>query len=379
MAANDAVGRVERPGLFRAVAAAMIAIAVALPILGGPLAGGPAGISPYFANIVGQIATFALLAIALDLIWGYAGILSLGHGLFFAFGGYLVAMHMLKAGYVYNGVTPDVMTFMGWTELPVHWFGFEFFPYALLLIFALPGLLAFAYGYFSFRSRVAGVYFAIITQALTYVAMLLMFRNDTGFGGNNGMTGFTTVLGFDVGDEGTIVGLATVSVVVTLGIYLGCGRLMRSPFGRILIAIRDEEDRLRFLGYDTLWPKLAVWTLSAMIAAIAGALYVPQVGIINPKLLSPELSIEIAVWVALGGRGALAGAVIGAVLISALKFWLTGFAPDLWPFILAGVVLLIVTTLPNGLLDLRLPRLRAAPATAGSSAPGTAAEVGQGG
>lgn len=355
MVANDAIGRVERPGLFRAVAIAMLITAVALPILGGPLANGPVGVSPYFANIVGQIATFALLAIALDLIWGYAGILSLGQGLFFAFGGYLIAMHMLKAGYVHNGVTPDVMTFMGWTELPVHWFGFEFFPYALLLILVLPGILALAYGYFSFRSRVAGVYFAIITQALTYVAMLLMFRNDTGFGGNNGMTGFTTLLGFDVGKDATVVGLACISVFVMLAIYLAFGKLMRSPFGRILIAIRDEEDRLRFLGYNTLWPKLAVWTLSAMIAAIAGALYVPQVGIINPKLLSPELSIEIAVWVALGGRGALAGAVIGATLISALKFWLTGFAPDFWPFILAGVVLLIVTTLPNGLLDLRMP------------------------
>jgi urea transport system permease protein len=328
---------------------------VALPLLGGPLAETPLVLSSYFANIVGQIATFALLAVALDLIWGYAGVLSLGHGLFFAAGGYLIAMHMLKAGLSFGGVTPDIMTFMGWSEMPAHWTGFEWFPYAALLILLVPGVVAFLYGYVSFRSRVSGVYFAIITQALTYVAMLLMFRNDTGFGGNNGMTGFTMLLGFDVGAPATVVGLATVSVVALLLAFLGCGALMRSPFGRTLIAIRDDEARLRFLGYDTLWPKLGVWCLSALLAAVAGALYVPQVGIINPRLLSPEVSIEIAVWVALGGRGALSGAVIGAALVSALKFWLTGFAPDLWPFILAGVVLLVVTALPNGLLDLKLP------------------------
>lgn len=365
MATNDATGRVERPVLFRAVAALIAAIAIALPLLGGPMSGTAAGISPYFANIIGQIATFALLAIALDLVWGYAGILSLGHGLFFALGGYLVAMHMLKAGLVFEGVTPDIMTFMGWSELPAHWWGFEILPYAMVLIVVVPGLVAFVYGYVSFRSRVAGVYFAIITQALTYIAMLLMFRNDTGFGGNNGMTGFSTLMGFDVGADTTVIGLATTSVVVALVAYLACGRLMRSPFGRMLIAIRDDEARVRFLGYDPLWPKLAVWCLSGVIAAIAGALYVPQVGIINPELLSPALSIEIAVWVALGGRGALAGAVIGASLVNALKFWLTGFAPEVWPFILAGVVLVIVTTLPNGLLDLKMPRLplpRRAPA-----------------
>lgn len=341
--------------LFRAVAAALAALTVALPVLGGPLAGGPLGISPYFANIVGQIATFALLAIALDLIWGFAGVLSLGHGLFFAMGGYLIAMHMLKAGYVYEGVTPDLMTFMGWTELPAHWALFEHFPYAALLVLLLPGLVAFAYGWMSFRSRVSGVYFAIITQALTYVAMLLMFRNDTGFGGNNGMTGFVSLLGAEMGAPSTAVWLATASLAATLAAFLLCGRLVASPFGRMLVAVRDDEARLRFLGYDPVWPKLAAWTLSGALAALAGALYVPQVGIINPRLLSPELSIEIAVWVALGGRGTLSGAVIGAVVISALKFWLTGFAPDLWPFILSGLVLVVVVGLPNGLTDLRLP------------------------
>lgn len=341
--------------LFRIVAFALAALTLALPILGGPLAGSSIGISPYLANIIGQIATFALLAIALDLIWGFAGVLSLGHGLFFALGGYLIAMHMLKDGYVNAGVVPDLMTFMGWTDLPGYWAFFESFPYAASLILILPGLLAFAYGWMSFRSRVSGVYFAIITQALTYVAMLLMFRNDTGFGGNNGMTGFVSLLGLQMGAPQTPVWLATASTAATLVAFLLCGRLVRSPYGRMLIAVRDDEARLRFLGYDPVWPKLAAWTLSGVIAAIAGALYVPQVGIINPRLLSPEVSIEIAVWVALGGRGTLSGAVIGAVVISALKFWLTGFAPDLWPFILSLLVLLVVVGLPNGLTDLRLP------------------------
>jgi urea transport system permease protein len=352
------------PVLFRIVAAALAALTILLPILGGPLAGTGLGISPYLANIIGQIATFALLAIALDLIWGFAGVLSLGHGLFFALGGYLVAMHMLKAGYVYQGVVPDLMTFMGWTELPTHWALFESFPYAAALILILPGIIAFAYGWISFRSRVSGVYFAIITQALTYVAMLLMFRNDTGFGGNNGMTGFTSLLGMPMGAPSTAIWLATASTGAALAGFLLCGRLVASPFGRLLVAVRDDEARLRFLGYDPIWPKLAAWTLSGILAAIAGALYVPQVGIINPRLLSPELSIEIAVWVALGGRGTLSGAVIGAAVISALKFWLTGFAPDLWPFILALLVLVVVVYLPNGLTDirvLRLPTLKRSP------------------
>ena len=353
MASDQSAARVDRPLLSRIVVGTLIALVVAVPLLGGPLSGSAAGLSPYLANIIGQIATFALLALALDLIWGYGGILSLGHGLFFAVGGYLIAMHMLKAGYVFGGVTPDLMTFMGWSELPMHWAFFESFPYALLMIFLLPGLLAFFYGYVSFRSRVSGVYFAIITQALTYVAMLMMFRNDTGFGGNNGMTGFTTLLGQDIGGQGMVVGLATASVLALLLAFIGCSALLRSPFGKLLIAIRDDEARLRFMGYDTLWPKLAAWCLSGVLAAIAGALYVPQVGIINPRLLSPELSIEIAVWVALGGRGALSGAVIGAAIISALKFWLTGFVPEAWPFILAIVVLVVVTLLPNGLLDLK--------------------------
>lgn len=347
----------RNPVLFRLVAATLAMLTIAIPVMGGPFAGTNLGISPYLANIIGQIATFALLAIALDLIWGFAGVLSLGHGLFFAIGGYLIAMHMLKAGYVYQGIVPDIMTFMGWTELPVHWSFFESFPYALVLIFLLPGLLAFAYGWVSFRSRVSGVYFAIITQALAYVAMLLMFRNDTGFGGNNGMTGFAGLLGMPAGRPSTAIWLATASTATALAAFLLCGWLVSSPFGRMLVAVRDDEARLRFLGYDPIWPKLAVWTLSGVMAAAAGALYVPQVGIINPRLLSPEVSIEIAVWVALGGRGTLSGAVIGATVISALKFWLTGFAPDLWPFILALLVLVVVVYLPNGLTDLRFPRI----------------------
>lgn len=345
---------VELPKLFILVVGILATLTILLPLLSGE--GGM--ISLYFANIIGQIATFALLALALDLIWGFAGILSLGHGLFFALGGYLIAMHMLKAGYVYSGITPDLMTFMGWSKLPSHWYLFEHFSYTLCLIIVVPGLIAFCYGFVSFRSRVKGVYFAIITQALTYVVMLLMYRNDTGFGGNNGMTGFSTLLSQNISAPNTIVILATTSLLVLLIAFLACGSLMRSPFGRMLVAVRDDEARLRFLGYDTLWLKLSVWCLSGVLSAIAGALYVPQVGIINPRLLSPEVSIEIAVWVALGGRGGLSGAVIGAVVISGLKFWLMGFLPEAWPFILAILVLIIVTALPNGLLDIRLPNLK---------------------
>ena len=344
----------EWPKLFILIASILATLTILLPLLSGE----KGMISLYFANIIGQIATFALLALALDLIWGFAGILSLGHGLFFALGGYLIAMHMLKAGYVYGGITPDLMTFMGWSDLPSHWYLFEYFSYTLFLIILVPGLIAFCYGFVSFRSRVKGVYFAIITQALTYVAMLLMYRNDTGFGGNNGMTGFSTLLSQSISAPDTVVILATTSLFLLLIAFIACGFLMRSPFGRMLIAVRDDEARLRFLGYDTLWLKLSIWCLSGVLSAIAGALYVPQVGIINPRLLSPEVSIEIAVWVALGGRGGLSGAIIGAVVISGLKFWLTGFLPEAWPFILAILVLIVVTALPNGLLDVRLPNYK---------------------
>lgn len=319
----------------------------------GVLACAGIGPSPYVLNLVGQAAAFGLLAIALDLIWGYAGILSLGHGLFFAIGGYVIAMHMVKLAYQTSGTPPDFMLFMGWDRLPGYYTGLEWFPYAVVLGLVLALVAAFLIGFTAFRSRVVGVYFAIITQAFTYVAMLVMFRNDTGFGGNNGMTGFTQLLGAPLAAPGTIAALCGASILAAALALWGCGRLMASRFGHMAVAIRDDEARLRFLGHETLWPKLAIWCLSAMIAAVAGMLYVPQVGIVNPRILAPDLSIEIAVWVAIGGRGTLVGAFWGAVLISALKFLLTAWIPALWPFVLAGLVLVVVVRLPNGLVAVR--------------------------
>jgi urea transport system permease protein len=310
------------------------------------------GLSIYGVNLVGQVMCFALLAMALDLMWGSAGVLSLGHGLFFAFGGYLSAMHLLKTAYAQTHVLPDFLQFMGQSAFPAFWWPFGSASLSVLAIILLPGLLAFIFGYVSFRSRVNGVYFSIITQALTYTAMLLMFRNETGFGGNNGMTGFNTIAGLPIGGMKAAVLLTMLSTAAVLVVLVGGRAMLATRFGRMLTAIRDDEARLRFLGYDTLWLKLAAWCLSAIIAAVAGALYVPQVGIINPTLLDPSLSIEVAVWVAVGGRGGLCGAVLGAVLVNTLKFWMSAAAPTVWPFVLALLVLLVVLVLPNGLMDL---------------------------
>lgn len=316
------------------------------------LAAAPQVLSPYLVNTIGQLAAFAILAVSLDLVWGYAGALSLGHGLYFAIGGYVVAMHLLKHTLAVTGTVPDFMQFMGWTEFPFYWAGLGNFGYAVLVAVFLSALTAGIFGYVSFRSRVSGVYFSIITQALVYVAMLLMFRNDTGFGGNNGMTGFSVVFGVPMTDPLVPRALAAGSVAALVISLLGCRALVTSRFGRLVIACRDDEPRLRSLGYRTLPIKLMVWCLSAVIAALAGFLYVPQVGIINPRVLSPDVSLEIAVWVAIGGRGALSGAVIGAVLVNGAKFWLSTRAPDLWPFILSTLVIIVVLAFPNGLLDL---------------------------
>lgn len=323
------------------------AIVVALP--GG-------GLSGYVVNAIGQLAAFAVLALSLDLIWGTLGILSLGHGVFFAIGGYAIAMYLLKHSFTATGVVPDFMQFMGWKSFPAYWWSFESFPYAVAAGLLVSLALAAVIGFSSFRSRVGGVYFAIITQALVYVAMLLMFRNDTGFGGNNGMTGWSHILGAPVGEAATIRGLAIASLLALLVILAGCSLVTGSRLGRLMLACRDDEVRLRTLGYDTMRLKLGLWCASAVIAAVAGMLYVPQVGIINPRVLSPELSLEIAVWVAIGGRGRLAGAVIGAVLINALKFWLSARAPEVWPFLLSALIILVALAFPNGLTD--LPRLR---------------------
>jgi len=339
---------VSRDRPFLALVAILVIVAVAMPLL----AGTPFALSRYLANAIGQLASFAVLALALDLIWGYLGILSLGHGLFFAMGGYVMAMYLLKHSFVVTGTVPDFLQFMGWKDFPFYWAGFDFFPYALAVAVAVTLLVSGVFGYVSFRSRVGGVYFAIITQALVYVAMLLMFRNDTGFGGNNGMTGFSVLFGWPMGTSGMITALSVVSLLVLASVLLGCRLLVGSRFGALMLATRDDETRLRTLGYETLRLKLIVWCLSALIAMVAGMLYVPQVGIINPRLLSPELSLEIAVWVAIGGRGHLVGAVIGALLVNAVKFWLSFAAPEVWPFILSGLIVLVVLVFPNGLIDL---------------------------
>lgn len=347
--------RSDRPLLallaLLAIVAVMLALSTFLPF----------GLSIYLANALGQLAAFGVLALSLDLIWGYLGILSLGQGLFFKIGGYVVAMHLLKRSFDLTGKVPDFLQFMGWKDFPFYWAGLSFFPYALLVAAGATLLIAGIFGYVSFRSRVGGVYFAIITQALVYVAMLLMFRNDTGFGGNNGMTGFTVVFGWPIGAAGVIVGMAVVSVVVLAAVLLGCRMLLGSRFGALMLATRDDEVRLRTLGYDTLRLKLVVWCFAALLAALAGMLYVPQVGIINPRLLAPDLSLEIAVWVAIGGRGHLVGAVVGALLVNAIKFWLSSAAPELWPFILSALIVLVVMVFPNGLMDLaRLKLVRPA-------------------
>ncbi len=312
------------------------------------------GVLPtYLVNLVGQVMCFVLLAMAVDLMWGGAGVLSLGHGLFFAMGGYIAAMHLLRTASAATGVLPDFLLFMGHGGFPGWWAAFDSPVLTALAVLLAPAAVAFAFGYVSFRSRVNGVYFSIITQALTYTAMLLMFRNDTGFGGNNGMTGFHAVAGLPAGGPRAAALLAVLSTAAALACLLGGRALLASRFGRLLTAIRDDETRLRFLGYDTLWLKLAAWCLSAMVAAVGGALYVPQVGIINPSLLDPALSLEVAVWVAVGGRGGLCGAVLGTVLINGLRDWTAASAPLLWPFILSLLVLAVVLVLPNGLLDMR--------------------------
>jgi urea transport system permease protein len=327
-------------------------VTIGLPLLGlGPLANTPLGLDGFQINMVGQVMAFALLAMAHDLVWGYAGYLSLGHGLFFAVGGYLVGMHMIKLSYVGETGVPTFLDYMGLTEFPAYWSGFEYFGYAFLAVIVLSALVSFIIGFLAFRSRVVGVYFSILSQAFVYVAMLVMSRNDTGFGGNNGIADFQTLFGFSLGSIEFRVVIATISALILLIALIGLRRLTTGPLGKLLVGIRDDEDRLQVLGYETLWVKTGIWCLSAMLAAIAGLLYVPQIQVASPQLLSPIFSIEIAVWVAIGGRGYLYGAIIGAILVNVVKFWLTRFMPELWPFILTGSVLFVVVVLRNGLMD----------------------------
>ncbi|WP_263140798.1 urea ABC transporter permease subunit UrtC [Pseudomonas sp. RIT-PI-AD] len=338
------------PRLTLAVLGVALAILAALPLLSLLPADNPAQVSAYTLTLVGKILCYAIVALALDLVWGYAGLLSLGHGLFFALGGYAMGMYLMRqsAG---DGL-PAFMGFLAWRELPWYWYGTSSFLWSLCLVVLAPGVLALVFGFFAFRSRIKGVYFSIMTQALTFAGMLLFFRNETGFGGNNGFTGFTTLLGFAITAPGTraVLFLATLALLVA-SLALGW-RLARSKFGRVLTALRDAENRLMFCGYDPRGYKLFVWVLSAVLCGLAGALYVPQVGIINPSEMAPTQSIEAAVWVALGGRGTLIGPLLGAGIVNGMKSWFTVAFPEYWLFFLGALFILVTLYLPSGVIGL---------------------------
>src|SRR5450432_1227820 len=336
--------------------AAALAVFVAFPVLNLVVpAGSTFHLSDYTVTLIGKIMCYAIVALAMDLIWGYTGILSLGHGVFFALGGYAMGMYLMRAiGHdgVYQSDLPDFMVFLDWKAYPWYWSFTDHFWFAALLVVLVPGVLAFVFGYFAFRSRIKGVYFSIITQAMTYAFMLLFFRNDTGFGGNNGFTDLKRILGFSVTAPQTRMALFVLTGGALLG-FLLLGRLIvTSKLGRVLTAIRDAETRVMFSGYNPLYFKLFIWTLSAVICGIAGALYVPQVGIINPSEMSPANSIEIAIWTAVGGRGTLIGPVLGAAVVNLGKSWFTQAFPEYWLFALGLLFILSTLFLPNGIAGL---------------------------
>jgi urea transport system permease protein len=368
-----------RPGLFTkpvwtGLAATTLVLAT-LPLLNVFVAvDSPLHVSSYAIALLGKFMCYAIAALALDLVWGYTGILSLGHGLFFALGGYahgMYLMRMIGREGAYKSDLPDFMVFLDWKEYPWYWSFTDHFWYAMLLVVLVPGILAFVFGYFAFRSRIKGVYFSIITQALTFAAMLFFFRNNTGFGGNNGFTDFKRILGFPITAPSTRAALYLLTLAVLFGSLIGARMLTRSKFGRVLTAVRDAESRLMFVGYDQLWFKLFVWTLSAVLCGIAGALYVPQVGIINPGEMSPPNSIEMVIWVATGGRGTLIGPIIGAAAVNGLKTWLTTTFPEIWLYALGFVFVFVTLFLPQGIVGLfrKLVRTKRAPDSISRDAP----------
>jgi urea transport system permease protein len=358
-----------------------VVLVVIVPLLNAlPAAGSALQLPDYLVPLLGKYLCYALLALSLDLIWGYAGILSLGQGAFFALGGYAMGMYLMRQigtrGVYRDPVLPDFMVFLNWKALPWYWWGFDHFAFAALMVLLVPGVLAFVFGWFAFRSRVTGVYLSIITQALTYALWLAFFRNDMGFGGNNGLTDFKDVLGFDLHAASTRRGLYIASVIALGFGYLACRFIVASKLGRLLLALRDAESRVRFLGYSVDRAKLFVFTVSAVLAGLAGALYVPQVGIINPSEFSTANSIEIAIWVAVGGRGTLLGAIIGAVAVNFAKTWLTGSMPEAWLFVLGALFVLVTLAFPKGILGfgeqfrgLRARRMPAPPVAGEKSAP----------
>jgi urea transport system permease protein len=345
-------------GLGRIFLGLLLGLAVLVPVLNLALPpASPLHVPTSTVALWGKYLCYALLALSLDLVWGYCGILSLGHGAFFALGGYAMGMYLMRQigtrGVYAHPVLPDFMVFLNWPELPFYWWGFNWFGYAFLMVFLVPGALAFVFGWFAFRSRVTGVYLSIITQALTYALMLGFFRNNFGFGGNNGLTDFKDILGFNVQAAPTRAALFALSALALAAGYLMAQAVVRSKAGKILVAVRDEESRTRFLGYRVENYKTFVFTLSAGMAALAGALYVPQVGIINPSEFAPANSIEIVIWVAVGGRGTLVGAALGALLVNYAKTtFTTGLLAPYWLFALGGLFVLVTIFLPRGLLGL---------------------------
>jgi urea transport system permease protein len=310
--------------------------------------------SEFLVTLVGKFACYAIVAVAMDLVWGYAGILSLCHGLFFALGGYAMGMYLMRSigtEGVYRSTLPDFMVFLDWKELPWYWRGFEHFGFAVVMALLVPGLVAYVFGFFAFRSRIGGVYFSIITQAFTYAAMLLFFRNATGFGGNNGLTDFKRILGYPLREPSTRAVLCALSGAALAISYALCRAIAASRAGRVLTAMRDAESKVRFSGYNPVAYKLFAWTLSAVLCGAAGALYVPQVGIVNPSEMQPSSSVEIAIWVAVGGRGTLAGAILGALFVNGAKSWLTNAFPTAWLYVLGGLFVVVTLLLPGGLLQ----------------------------
>ncbi len=312
-------------------------------------------LSDYAVGLLGKIMCYAICALAMDLIWGYTGILSLGHGLFFALGGYAMGMYLMRqigTDGNYKSELPDFMVFLDWKELPWHWSWSDSFIATLLLVVAVPGLVAFVFGYFAFSSRIKGVYFSIITQAMTFAAMLLFFRNETGFGGNNGFTDFKRILNIPIATQPMRMTLFVLTGVTLLGFFLLARWLVTAKFGRVLQAVRDAETRVMFSGYNPIGYKLTIWTLSAMMCGVAGALYVPQVGIINPSEMSPANSIEIAIWAAVGGRATLIGPIVGAFIVNGAKSWLTVAYPEYWLYFLGALFIGVTLFLPHGVLGL---------------------------
>jgi urea transport system permease protein len=335
----------------------VLAVGLVVPALNLFLpATSPLHVPDYMVTLLGKYLCYALLALAVDLVWGFAGILSLGHGAFFALGGYVMGMYLMRRigtrGVYGNPDLPDFMVFLNWKELPWYWYGFEYFPFALVMILCVPGFLAFVFGFLAFRSRVTGVYLSIITQAMTFALLLAFFRNDMGFGGNNGLTDFKDILGFAVQAPSTRAVLFFLSAFALALCFVIARKIVSSKLGRVLVSIRDAESRTRFLGYRVEHYKLFVFVVSAMMAGVAGALYVPQVGIINPSEFSPENSIETVIWTAFGGRGTLWGAALGAVVVNGAKSWLTGVMPDAWLFILGGLFIVVTLFMPKGLAGL---------------------------